>query len=181
MNFYTYEGKIDFPHEAPSLRSIAVSLARESRYAGASIYWWPVALHTFVVCDLLPPALKIYGLLHDASECILGDIPKPAKTSAIEIMENQILWAIYRKCGLNPNVAFSDDIFDAVHVADARTLHGEVYTVGTFSLRGVYPCDYEASQLVWKYFKQYSVLDCIDPNGACVAEFLRRFDEYRPN
>jgi hypothetical protein len=110
---------------------------------------------------------------------VLGDIPKPAKTEAISIIENQILWAIYKNLDLDPSAAFSDDVFGAVHVADRRALHGEVHSVGTLSLKDVYPKDDEAMQLVWKYFKQYSPLDCIYPDGPCVKEFLRRFDEYR--
>ena len=174
MIFYTFEGKVEFPDSAPSIKSIAVSLAREARYAGASLHWWPVALHTFVVCDLLPPELKIHGLLHDASESVTGDIPKPAKSTEISLLEDRLQDAIYRELGINP-------CFDrkAVHDADVRALHGEVYTVGTKSLRAIYPRDSEAEKLVMKYFKFYSPLDCINPNGFCVMEFLRRFKEYK--
>jgi hypothetical protein len=176
MDFFTYDGKIAFPDSSPSIRSIAISLSRECRYAGASLYWWPVALHTFVVCDLLPPALKIHGLLHDAAECVTGDIPKPAKTKDIAILENEILWSIYKQLGIAPTTIFDDQ---SIHNADCRALHGEVHTVGTLSLRDLYPLDPEAMQLVWKYFKLYSPLDCIDADGPCVKEFLRRFGEYK--
>jgi len=174
MIFYTFEGRVEFPQDAPSIKSIAVSLARESRYAGASLQWWPVALHTFVVCDLLPPELKIHGLLHDASECVTGDIPKPAKSTAVSLLEDHLQDAIYRKLGITP-------LFDykAVHDADVRALHGEVHSVGTKSLRSVYPIDDQAIQLAWKYYHLYSPLDCIDADGPCVTEFLRRFEEYR--
>lgn len=174
MIFYTYEGKVEFPDSAPSIKSIAVSLARESRYAGASIYWWPVALHTFVVCDLLPDHLKIYGLLHDASECVTGDIPKPAKSTEVSLLEDRLQDAIYRELGVNP-------CFDrkSVHDADVRALHGEVHSVGTVSLRGIYPQDHYAKKLVWYYLGFYSPQDCINPDGSCVEEFLRRFKRYK--
>ena len=176
MNLYTYSGKIAWPNGSPSILDIAVSLSREGRYAGAGVHWWPVALHTFVVCDLLPPPWKLHGLLHDASECITGDVPKPAKTKAITAMEDTIQRQIY----VNFSIEWpSDEVWKAVHVADARALHGEVGTVGTRALRDIYPKDMEAEQLVWKYFNQYTVEQCVDANGVVVNEFIRRYGLYR--
>ena len=175
MIIHTYEGAISLPSEGPSLKSVAVGLSRESRYAGQSLYWWPVALHTFVVCDLLPPKLKIHGLLHDAAECIIGDIPKPAKTTEMMILEDTITASIYDH--LKVSLVWSKEA-DEVHNADRRALHGEVHTIGIESLREVYPHDHEAEALVWKYFKQYRPEECIYAAGACPREFMRRFQEY---
>ena len=176
MNLYTYSGQISYPTGAPSILDIAVSLSREGRYAGAGVHWWPVALHTFVVCDLLPPELKLHGLLHDASECITGDVPKPAKTPQIESMENEILTRIYASLKLPVPTRLGDL---NVHEADRRALHGEVWTVGTLSLRSLYSMDWEAEALVWAYFKCYKPMDCLDAEGSCVKEFLRRFELYK--
>lgn len=175
VDFYTYEGKITFPDQAPSLRSIAVSLSRECRYAGAGLHWWPVALHTFVVCDLLPDNLKIYGLLHDAEECVTGDIPKPAKTLDIEQLGQKLRKSIYNQ--LDIPMPQLDEILQ-IHVADQRALYGEVHTVGTESLRTLYPRDIQVETLVWEYLMNYKPLECIDPDGPCVKEFMRRFDVY---
>lgn len=176
MRFYTYTGHFDHPGGAPSLLDIAVSLSRECRYAGSGVAWWPVALHTFVVADLLPAELKVHGLLHDASECVLGDIPKPAKTYAIEQMEKELLDAIYGSLAL---VQLSPDDAEQVHQADRRVLHGEVWTVGTQSLRQVYPHDTEAMELVDYYARCFPVEDCVGgENAPCVKEFLRRFEVY---
>jgi hypothetical protein len=176
MNFYTYTGRITFPGGAPSILDIAVGLSRECRYAGAGIHWWPVALHTFVVCDLLPTPIKIHGLLHDACECILGDIPKPAKTQETEMFEHDLTDAIYRNLDIPLLLQEESQL---VHEADRRALHGEVYTVGTRALRTIYYRDPDAEGLVEHYQAKYPPLDCINPNGSCVKEFLRRFDEYR--
>ena len=176
MIIHTYEGVISLPEEGPSLKSIAVGLARESRYAGQSLYWWPVALHTFVVCDLLPPKLKIHGLLHDAAECIIGDIPKPAKTIDMMDLEGGIIASIYSHLRVPfplPSEA------NEVHQADRRALHGEVHTIAIQSLREVYPHDQEAEACVWNYFKVFKPEECIYAAGACPREFMRRFDEYR--
>src|ERR1700678_1908401 len=92
---YTYSGKIAFPGGAPSLFDTAVALSREGRFAGAGQRFFPVALHTFVVCDLLPTSLQFDGLLHDSPEVVTGDTPKPAKSDEIEKFEEELLRGIY--------------------------------------------------------------------------------------
>ena len=176
MKFYTFDGVITFPDEAPSIHSIAVQLSRECRYAGASLYWWPVALHSFIVADLLPDHLKIHGLLHDAAEVVTGDIPKPAKTPQAEVLEQSVLEAIYRSEGLDLPTKEQAKL---VKEADLRTLHGEIWTVGTESLRAIYPHDEEVEESVWHYFKLYKPNDCILATGTCPDHFLHRYREYR--
>lgn len=175
MDLYTYSGRIAFPEGAPSILDIAVSLSRECRFAGAGIAWWPVALHTFVVCDLLPPDLRIHGLLHDASECITGDIPKPAKTLETEQLEDEITISIYRELGIAlPSAQHTM----AIHQADKRALRGEVWTVGTQALQMLYAHDSRAEELVRFYAAHFPVTDCVDPQGRCVREFIYRFYRY---
>lgn len=175
MNLYTYSGRISYPSGSPSILDIAVSLSRECRYAGAGVHWWPVALHTFVVCDLLPKPSQLHGLLHDASECITGDIPKPAKSAETESLEGRLQAGIYRGLGLRqPNAEESV----LVHEADRRALHGEVYTVGTKALRDIYPRDLEAEGLVDFYRHRYPVEECVEADGPCVRHFLYRYAKY---
>ena len=85
---------------APSLFDTAIALSREGRFAGAGLRFFPVALHTFVVCDLLPVALQLDGLLHDSPEVITGDTPKPAKSNEIEAFEEELLRAVYASHGI---------------------------------------------------------------------------------
>lgn len=173
---YTYSGAIGFPECAPSIEDIAISLSREGRYAGAGLYFWPVALHTFVVCDMLPDELKLDGLLHDSPECITGDVPKPAKTEAISEFEEEILRSIYKSV----DVRFPDQwIRDAVKREDRKTLRGEVHTVGTLALRQFHEHCPEAEQLVIKYFNQYDYADMLSAHGAVQAAFVRRFHYYK--
>jgi hypothetical protein len=175
-NLYTYSGKIAFPDVAPSLMDIAISLSREGRYAGAGMRWWPVALHTFVVCDLLPNNLKLHGLLHDASEVITGDVPKPAKTNAIELFEETILKSIYRQF-LLPYP--TEDERKAVKEADVKTFRGEVYTVGTQALQELNDRCPEAETLIAYYINRYSYEDMLEAGGRVPIEFMRRYREYR--
>jgi hypothetical protein len=173
---YTYSGTVLFPEGAPSIEDIAISLAREGRYAGAGVEWWPVALHTFVVCDMLPDELKLDGLLHDSPECITGDVPKPAKTDAISEFEEELLVSIYKSLGVR-----FPDLWErtAVKCEDRKAFRGEIYTVGTAALRQFdEPCP-EAESLVLKYHLKYDYKDCLDADGLVQAEFVRRFHHYK--
>lgn len=138
--------------------------------------WWPVTLHTFVVCDLLPDRLKIHGLAHDTPETITGDVPKPVKTKAIEEFEKYLLRAIYKKTFRIPLPNARDHAI--IKKADGDALRGEVYTVGTRRLQDEYPRCPQAEELVLKYLAEYPPLECINPDGRAVIEFMRRFRLY---
>ena len=173
---YTYSGKIAFPGGAPSLLDTAISLSREGRFAGAGRRFFSVALHTFVVCDLLGPALQFDGLLHDSPEVITGDTPKPAKTEEIEEFEEELLRANYAYYG----VTFPNS-FDraAVKAADRLAFRGEIYTTGNVALQDFNaPCP-EAEELIFKYVKEYTYEDMLEASGRVPMEFMRRFRQYK--
>ncbi len=173
---YTYSGKIAFPGGAPSLLDMAVSLSREGRYAGAGQRFWPVALHTFVVCDLLPPHLKFDGLFHDSPEVITGDTPKPAKTDEIEAFEEELLKANYEAFHIYMP---SEAERAVVKAADRKTFRGEVYTVGNHALQEFNaPCG-EAEDLIMGYVDKYTYADYLEANGRVPMEFMKRFRQYR--
>jgi 5'-deoxynucleotidase YfbR-like HD superfamily hydrolase len=174
---YTYSGKMSFPEGgAPSLFDTAIALSREGRFAGAGLRFFPVALHTFVVCDMLPKDLQFDGLLHDSPEVITGDTPKPAKTQEIEKFEEELLRANYELHG----IAFPDERMRAlVKEADRKAMRGEVYTVGNIWLQEFYaPCQ-EAEDLIFKYVKEYTYEDMLESSGRVPMEFMRRFRLYR--
>ena len=155
---------------------IAISLSREGRYAGQGMRFWPVALHTFVVCDMLPPYLKLHGLLHDATESITGDVPKPVKTDAIEEFERVLLLDIYKSFGVLPP---TEEEHKLVKVEDRKTLRGEVYTVGTQSLQTIHERCPEAELLIRKYVGMYSYSDMLDAGGKVPIDFMCKFREYK--
>lgn len=170
--YYTYTGRVAFPNGAPSIFDFAVQLSRICRYAGAGTRWWPVVLHTFVVCDLLPDYLKGDGLVHDSPEVISNDIPKPFKTDAIETWEVSMLGDIYNSLGWVLPTAEEHAI---IKKADRDALCGEVYTVGTQALQQEYPRCPKAEELVVKYLEAFPPMECITPDGRAPIEFLRRF------
>lgn len=173
---YTYSGKLAYPGGAPSLLDIAVSLSREGRYAGAGQRWWPVALHTFVACDLLPKHLQLDGLLHDSPETITGDTPKPSKTDEIEAFEEELLRGIYPSL----NISFPCELDRAtVKGADRAAFRGEVYTVGNHALKEFNERAPEAEDRIMHYVREYSYADMLEASGRVPLEFMRRFYVYR--
>jgi 5'-deoxynucleotidase YfbR-like HD superfamily hydrolase len=173
---YTYSGKIAFPGGAPSLLDTAISLSREGRFAGAGQRFFPVALHCFVVADLLPDRLKWDGLMHDNPEVITGDTPKPAKTDEIEAFEVELSHAAYKHHNVTiPNY----EEHRLIKEADRKAMRGEVYTVGNIWLQEFYePCP-EAEELIFHYVKEYTYEDMLEASGRVPMEFMRRFRKYK--
>ena len=66
--------------EEVKILDIASGLAKECRYGGQLPEMYSVAEHSILVASVLPPELKLQGLLHDAPEAWLRDMVRPAKT-----------------------------------------------------------------------------------------------------
>jgi len=90
------------------LERIATNLARLNRYAGA--VEWTVAQHCLLVHELCAgysKRVKLWGLLHDAHECWIGDMLRPAKQfagHAITEAERHHDEHIWRLCGFTPTI-----------------------------------------------------------------------------
>ena len=65
--------------EMVCLEDIVHSLSLMNRFNGAARFPYSVAQHSLHVAELLPPELRLDGLLHDAAEAYIGDMVSPLK------------------------------------------------------------------------------------------------------
>lgn len=104
---------------------IAHALSHICRYGGHSNSFYSVAEHSVHVSRLVPPELALCGLLHDASEAFVGDMPSPLKALCKEyrLIEDAVQKALAEQFGLQyPFPA-------AVHRADKMMYKSERLTI----------------------------------------------------
>lgn len=106
------------------IKDIAYALSNTCRFNGHCSGFYSVAEHSVVVALRLPPELRLAGLLHDATEAYLGDIPSPIKQFLpdYKAIEDRFEEALERAFGL-------DDFPDraAVKQADLDALYTEAH------------------------------------------------------
>jgi hypothetical protein len=112
------------------ITDIAHHLAHICRFTGAVRRFYSVAQHSVLVSRVLDdlatssPDAALYGLLHDASEAYLMDLPRPLKLepvlAAYRLAEKRLQAVIYRAFGLD----IVDEPFDLKYV-DRRMLRTE--------------------------------------------------------
>lgn len=102
----TYSGKmIDVFNLRPddiSILDICIGLSNIPRFGG-QVDFFSVARHSLEVCDMLQEKYKLAGLLHDASEAYIGDMPTPIKECLpdYQALEKKIMAVINEKFGIN--------------------------------------------------------------------------------
>ena len=79
----TYTGRVYWPMDPRpcevNIEDIAHALAYQCRYGGHTSEYYSVAEHCVLVSRLLPEKLKFVGLMHDATEAYVSDVPRPLK------------------------------------------------------------------------------------------------------
>jgi 5'-deoxynucleotidase YfbR-like HD superfamily hydrolase len=109
-SFRTYTGKqFDVLNPNPELiciEDIAHALSNMCRYTGHCKFFYSVAHHSVLVSELVSPENALWGLLHDASEAYLVDVPRPLKYSpnfsAYRTYEYWMMQAVCKAFGLDP-------------------------------------------------------------------------------
>lgn len=113
---------------APSLFSIGVGLGRIPRFCGHTKEWYPVLGHVLTVASILPDEYALYGLLHDAPETCMSDVPTPWKTVAARKREDMLLRRIYQANNVDWPIA--QEAQEAVDEADRICLMAEAQVIG---------------------------------------------------
>lgn len=88
----TLSGRHVFPDNdgVPTLDDIAVGLARQVRFAGHTEIPYSVLQHTMVMTSFMPVEYRIFGLIHDAHEAIMGDTPRFWKHPEVKAYEQDL-------------------------------------------------------------------------------------------
>jgi hypothetical protein len=71
------------------IEDIAHALAMQCRFNGHCLKFYSVAEHCLHVSRLCPPEHRLWGLLHDASEAYLTDVPSPVKSVMEEFKRHE--------------------------------------------------------------------------------------------
>lgn len=83
------------------IEDIAHSLSMQCRFGGHLKRHYSVAEHCVRVAEALPLEYRFSGLMHDASEAYIVDVPRPAKMllPGYKALENNIMITIAKKFG----------------------------------------------------------------------------------
>lgn len=101
--------------EEMKILDLASGVARECRFGGQMEGWCSVAEHSVLVAEVLPPHLKLQGLMHDTPEGLVRDMTRPNKMLLPDYraLEDRVWRAICPAFGLpyelDPLVKVADD------------------------------------------------------------------------
>ncbi len=119
---HTHSGRmlslIDPQPEDITLLDLAHGLSHVCRYSGQTRQFYSVAEHSILVSGMVPIGLRLAGLLHDACEAYVTDIPAPLKQFLPQYkeFEERVQSAIDAKFGIKR----SDEDRDVIKISDVQ-------------------------------------------------------------
>lgn len=117
--FYEF---LDPKPEQIDIGDIAFALSNKARFSGHTLFY-SVAEHSVAVAKRLPKRLQLAGLLHDAAEAYLGDVPSPLKACLPDFKKIEAIneRAIFKK--FNIELLLTD--WALIKQADLQALYNE--------------------------------------------------------
>lgn len=143
------------------ISEIAYALSRIRRFNGHTPSHYSVAQHSVLVCDQLPPELRLAGLLHDAAEAYIGDMTRNVKKKCQEFrdLEDKFCLAIASQFG------FDYPFNNKIHAEDDRLCYTEAAQF--FGLNEARTWGFRVKPYLFQ-------IDCLDESAA-EKLFLERF------
>jgi 5'-deoxynucleotidase YfbR-like HD superfamily hydrolase len=145
------------------IEDIAHSLAMQCRFNGHSSVFMSVAQHSVMTSYICNFEDALHGLLHDASEAYLSDIPRPLKNSnemeSYRKLESNLQKMIFERFGLN------NEEPESVRKADNIMLSTEAHMF----MKGPHQCYEIEKPLLFKF-------EPLNPNEAELL-FMKRFNQ----
>lgn len=94
---------------------IAHALSNICRFTGHCRQFYSVAEHSFYVSEMVDSKYALQGLLHDAAEAYLCDVPRPIKPNLLNYkeIEDRLTSIIFARFGLDPKIPQPVKIQDA--------------------------------------------------------------------
>ena len=159
-------------HGFVTVPDMAFSSGRLCRWTGNLQFYWPVLLHSMVVADLVPPRLGFHAIMHDCSDPVTNDTPKPMKTDEMSEIERGIF---DRTCLYHKIQRLTADEHAIIKEADNASRNAEAWVLGQAGHRRAYPKRHpEAESLVRMYHQKYSLEDCIVKYGRAQLDFIAK-------
>ena len=153
--------------EEINIEDIAHALSNQCRYSGHCEEFYSVAEHSVRVSLVVPEQDALWGLLHDASEAYLVDLPSPLKHHSdmghlYSEIEEHLMEVIQKRFGLGekPNsIKQADNILLFTEMRDLMKSSPVLWTEACEPLEAcIYPVSSkQAKQLFLQRFKQLTV------------------------
>ncbi len=173
----TFLGEKVFPGSMTAamidLEDIAHALSMQCRYAGHTSCFYSVAQHSIHVSDYCPK-FPLHGLLHDAAEAYLVDLPRPVKQLLrdrgcflYDELEMEVMGRVWERFGLEVP---SEEVRAEVNRADLLLLATEARDFMAPLQKDWVYCEANG----WPVIPEH--LPAMSPGGACWL-FKKKFQE----